>query len=419
MAEPSSTLRRPSRSAATAAYVGAVVVVAGALLAYAWNVDGLRLGVDLLLIAALAVIIVGIGELVVEGKVLLSLWSVLLLATQAIVGPVGAGLLGAVLGAMQGRRLAVRVRVFNAAQACATGVLGGLVYLAMGGSVGSEQVGPVGVVPVLRDIGLPLLAADVAQLLGNTALLAGVLWANQGHAPRAVTGPLLRDAGPMYVGYGFIAVLMVVLWRPAELGPAAAVMALAPLLIAQWAYRQHAEEIQGQQRFIDVLVAAVEVKAPDLAGHSARVSTLAATVAESLGLSVPQVSAVRTAGMLHDVGRTSVPSAVPAGATAEDDSVTYPGRSVALLDDLTFLSAALPAIRDHRAAIAGGGDADLAARVLGAVDEYDLLVDVGVRGGAGMTSEQALATLADTGVGPDVVAALRRVLQDAGRGDTP
>ena len=95
---------------------------------------------------------------------------------------------------------------------------------------------------------------------------------------------------------------MVVLWGPAGLGWASVFLILPPLLVAQWAYGQYSEEVKGHERALDVLVAAVEAKAPHLVGHSGRVAELSASMAEHLGLRAQLVADVRVAGMLHDLG---------------------------------------------------------------------------------------------------------------------
>ena len=53
-----------------------------------------------------------------------------------------------------------------------------------------------------------------------------------------------------------------------------------------------------------------DVKIGFLQGHSARVGGLAATAAEALGCARAEVSAVRAAGCLHDVGRVAVPNGI-------------------------------------------------------------------------------------------------------------
>jgi hypothetical protein len=361
----------------------------------------------------LALLQLAMPDAIVEGQTRISLASVVQLACVPIVGPAGAGLVGLVLGLTQGRDLPRRNRLFNAAAFSLVATVAGVVFRWSGGSTDPAGLGdPWGVVV---NLALPLLVADIAQALVNLVLLAAVIRVALGLPMRAQMLSIVRGTGLAYIGYGVIALIMVVLWEPADLGAASVAVVLAPLLVAQWVYRQRAEEIEGQQRALEVLVAALEAKAPHLAGHSARVADLSARIAELLGLSPQQVADTRIAGMLHDVGQTSLPTRTVrrldlSDATTDDSG--YPRSGAALLDDLTFLHGSLDAIREHRTA--GTNPAEpLPSRIVALADRYDLLTRVGTPDGEVHTSTQArdlvVAELAD-GPGSELVRALDEAL---------
>ena len=52
------------------------------------------------------------------------------------------------------------------------------------------------------------------------------------------------------------------------------------------------------------------MKDPYTAGHQRRVAHLAATLAAELGLSLEMADAIRMAGLVHDIGKISVPSEI-------------------------------------------------------------------------------------------------------------
>jgi hypothetical protein len=219
---------------------------------------------------------------------------------------------------------------------------------------------------------------------------------------------ILRSAGLAHLGYGIIAFIMVVLWGPSELGSASVFLVLPPLLVAQWAYGQYAEEIKGHERALHVLVAAVEAKAPHLAGHSTRVAELSAYMAEHLGLRAQLVADTRTAGMLHDLGLTTLSTGLvrSTGVVGGGGLGGYPARGVRLLQGLSFLSGALDAIAHHRDAVVPGKteeEISLQALVVGLADEYDLLTEVGTPDGARVTNDQALTMLRQTPAGRDEI----------------
>ncbi len=61
---------------------------------------------------------------------------------------------------------------------------------------------------------------------------------------------------------------------------------------------------------IECLGFVVETRDPYTSGHQRRVAGLAAAIAEDMGLSVNQISAIRIAGTVHDIGKMSIPAEI-------------------------------------------------------------------------------------------------------------
>jgi putative two-component system response regulator len=61
---------------------------------------------------------------------------------------------------------------------------------------------------------------------------------------------------------------------------------------------------------VGALASTVEIRDPYTAGHQRRVAHLACAMAHELGLSVEMISAIRMAGLVHDIGKISVPSEI-------------------------------------------------------------------------------------------------------------
>jgi len=61
---------------------------------------------------------------------------------------------------------------------------------------------------------------------------------------------------------------------------------------------------------IDIVATIVEQRDPYTAGHQHRVAELASAIAEELELSPQQVQSVRVAGLIHDVGKISIPAEI-------------------------------------------------------------------------------------------------------------
>jgi HD-GYP domain-containing protein (c-di-GMP phosphodiesterase class II) len=129
-----------------------------------------------------------------------------------------------------------------------------------------------------------------------------------------------------------------------------------------------------------------DIKLHFLHGHSTRVAELAAKAAEALGCSRPEVSEVRAAGFLHDVGRVAVPNGIwdkPGRLSAREHERVrlHPYYTERVLErsgalaPLAVLSGShherLDGSGYHRGATAG--QLSIGARLLAAADAYDAM----------------------------------------------
>ena len=245
--------------------------------------------------------------------------------------------------------------------------------------------------------------ADLVQVAVNLVLIVGVIRLADGGSVRcAGRRELLRSTGPAYLGYGVVAFLMVVLWEPAGVGPFSVVLVLAPLFVARWAYAQYAEEAQAHEQTLDVLVAAVEAKAPHLAGHSAASPTSASTWPSTSACAVRRSPTPGWPAMLHDLGQTTLPTGLVRGASAPGGTApsrTYPARGVEVLRGHQ-LPVGVPRRRSRHtvrccgAVGARGLDPPL---VVGLADEFDLLTEVGTPDGVVLARRGARPLRANPG----------------------
>ena len=163
-------------------------------------------------------------------------------------------------------------------------------------------------------------------------------------------------------------------------------------------------------------------------GHTRRVALLAVEVGEELGLAPARLRELATGGLLHDIGKLSVPDDVLKKPAALDDEEyalvqkhTLWGDS--LLRRLGFSARVRQLVRDHHERLDGSGYPhgavvlSLETRVLSVCDVYDALCSERVYRPA-WTHDRAIALLRDeAGIAFDVrcVEALERVLAREGR----
>jgi response regulator RpfG family c-di-GMP phosphodiesterase len=239
---------------------------------------------------------------------------------------------------------------------------------------------------------------------------------------------ILVSSGVSYVGYGVIGFLFVILWFPARLGAFSAVLILAPLLAARWAFIQFGDELRSHERTVDTLVTALATKDPAAAERSLRVARLAEWVAEEMGLRPSQIGTVRYAAMLHEIGHLGVPTRLlrrpRSSLTASERRVIdrHCVLGARMIEGIDFLEPARSGIRHQGERFDGGGTPDglagpaipVVARVLAVVVALEDRVGQGsdmpmARGGA----VQELAR--DAGrFDPSVLVALRAALDKHG-----
>jgi putative nucleotidyltransferase with HDIG domain len=346
-----------------------------------------------------------------------------LIACNVLVGPTGSAIVGGLALAFETGR-PPRVRAFNVAMTSLFGVIGAWVYLLAGGSTSLSTLSGAG--ELLTHVGLPLLVADVAQMLVNALLLAGVVRTNSGVPFRRFFVQIVSNSGVAYMGYGVIGFLLIILWVPADVGPFSAVLILAPLFVARWAFVQYGEEQRAHERTLSALVTAVETKDPNAAGHSGRIAQLAEWMAEPLSMGSQDVEDLRYAAMLHDVGKVGVPTRLlrrPRSWTPPDiEALTHhPELGVALVREIKFLDGSLEGIRHHHERWDGlgypgslaGDKIPLISRVIAVADAFDALTTDRVERPA-LTPIEALRQIEQRRgrqFDPHVVAALVTVLE--------
>ncbi len=377
----------PGWSRAVVLYVAAVAVGGAAAMALSsvfrpFAIDGTWL-VTLLILGLLSVIL---REPDVGSKVTFSFLSIIVIASVVLIGPVGSALVGALsMGLERGRR-PLTARIFNAGMFALQGVVGGTVYVVLNGLSQDPLKAPTGPGYLLLHVGLPLMAADVAQMLVNALLLSVVVRLSSGVPPRRFLVQIVTNSGVAYIGYGFIGFLFVILWVPADVGPFSALLILAPLMVARWAFVQFGEEQRAHERALSALVTAVETKDPYAAGHSARIAQLADWMAEPLSMGAQEAQALRFAAMLHDVGKVGVPTRILRSRLRLDqDDLELLSRhadyGTELVRDIEFLAQSRDAIRHHHERWDGRGYPDglardaipLASRVIAVADAFDAL----------------------------------------------
>jgi putative nucleotidyltransferase with HDIG domain len=190
------------------------------------------------------------------------------------------------------------------------------------------------------------------------------------------------------------------------------------------------EIVASEEAFLGARVRALTVRlaAKDTSTeeHTRRVALLAVEIGEQLGLSPTRLRSLAIGGLLHDIGKLSVPNGILQKPGPLDDAEfavikLHPERGRELLNELGgFDDSVKRLVLDHHERLDGSGyprglvatDLDLETRILAVCDVYDALVSPRVYRAA-WPVERALELLgdeADTTFDARCVEALVRVL---------
>lgn len=303
------------------------------------------------------------------------------LAAIPLLGVWGAVVVGTLAAALQFNGWRLLVRAFNAAQFGISAWAAAVAYVWVGGSL---ELGAVTGGDFIEGVLLPFALATVVQCLVNAALLAGIVRLHKGAAIGAVMASTLRTGGLSYLGYGLFGLLLAVLWDGAGIGPLSAVLVLAPLYVARWAWSQFDEQQKAYDRTVRALVRAVETKDLYTRGHSERVSKASVMIAGAVGMDEQRTETLRFAGILHDVGKIGVPTRVlqKTGRLTDEEFqaiALHPVRGLDMVRDIEFLSEAYDGILHHHERLDGRGypmgltadEIPEFARIIAVADAFD------------------------------------------------
>lgn len=145
----------------------------------------------------------------------------------------------------------------------------------------------------------------------------------------------------------------------------------------------HLEDAAG---VLGAVARAVEMHDPYTSGHLERLRRLGGRVAQTLGLDRMAVEAVRTAGVLHDIGKVAIPGEVlrKRGPLTEADwrlMREHPSHGERIVANLRQGRLIAPIVRGHHERWDGSGYPDrlraeeipLGARIIATVDAFDAM----------------------------------------------
>src|SRR4051794_34719634 len=260
-----------------------------------------------------------------------------------------------------------------------------------------SQLGGTSAVPfTVLSITRPLVGAATTYFVFNTLLIAAAIGLSTRQAIFRVWNENFLWSAPSYfVGALASAVAASVIDRG---GYWMASLAAAPLYLTYRTYKVYMGRIQDQQRHvaqvsdlhlatIEALALAIDAKDQTAQSHIRRVQVYAAGLARALGMPDTEIQGVKTAALLHDIGKLAVPEHIlskPGPLTQEEFQKIriHPQVGAEIISGVPFPYPVAPLILSHHERWDGKGypaglkgeDIPLGARILSVVDYFDALM---------------------------------------------
>ena len=294
----------------------------------------------------------------------------------------------------------------------------------------------------LGGIGRPLVAAATTYFLFNTSLIAvAVSLSTRQRFVGVWHQNFLWSAPSYFVGAGAAAI---VTWTVMRTGLWLGALTAVPLYLTYRSYKIYLGRIDDERRHvaemadlhlatIEALALAIDAKDQTAQSHIRRVQVYATSIARELGMSDTEIQGVKTAALLHDIGKLAVPEHIlskPGPLTQEEFQKirAHPQVGAEIISAVPFPYPVAPLILSHHERWDGKGypqglqaeEIPLGARILSVVDYYDALASDRPYHKA-MPPEAALALLqqeAGRALDPTVVTIFVRLAAEMAAADT-
>jgi diguanylate cyclase (GGDEF)-like protein/putative nucleotidyltransferase with HDIG domain len=264
----------------------------------------------------------------------------------------------------------------------------GLAYSFLGGTPGVLNA---------AELPKPLVGAATTYFVVNTlAIASAIALSTRQSVVKVWNENFLWSAPTYFVGAGVAAIAS---WMVIEVSAQwITPLVLAPLYLTYRTYKVYLGRIEDEQRHvremadlhlatIEALALAIDAKDQTSQSHIRRVQLYAASVAKSMGMSDNDVQGVKTAALLHDIGKLAVPEHIlskPGPLTPEEFQKirAHPKVGADIVSSVPFPYPVAPLILSHHERWDGKGyptglkgeEIPLGARILSVVDYFDALM---------------------------------------------
>ena len=261
--------------------------------------------------------------------------------------------------------------IFNVSQSIIVTALISLIYLVLGGEVGKFSV-------------IPTIVILILGVVINTSIISGFLSISGGAKFINTWGANIRGVFPSAVAVGTMGIIIALAYI--GYGYGAVILFFGPLLLARYSFKLYIEMRNLYLSTIQALNKTVEAKDPYTSGHANRVEKFAAELAEAYHLPFESVQNIKTASILHDIGKVGINDSILNKATKLSQAefveiMKHPSIGADIISKVDFLKDITTIVKHHHERFDGkgypdglsGGEIPIEAAVLTIADSYDAM----------------------------------------------
>jgi len=261
--------------------------------------------------------------------------------------------------------------LFNVAQSVLVSGIMGLLYLNFGGQIGGFSL-------------FPTLAIVAIGVLVNTFFISVFLGLSSETSITNTWMGNIRGTFLNSIAVGTIGIIIALAFL--SYGYGAVILFFGPLLLARYSFKLYIDMRNLYISTIQALNKAVEAKDSYTSGHANRVEELAVELAKAYHLSFDSIENIRTAAVLHDIGKIGIKDEIlnKAGKLTKEEYeiiMKHPTIGADIIGKVNFLSDVTKIVRHHHEKYDGSGYPDglkgeeipIEASILMIADTFDAM----------------------------------------------
>lgn len=366
-------------------YILFLIIISALLIFYLFE-NYLVINIKLLAFFSILAIITESLLIPLSSGIAVSVGFAICLASIVISGPLAGAIVSAIgftfrFPKIKGRgyvhlfNLPLYKTIINISQSIIVSGISGIAYIKTGGILNDDSF-VLNLIPIIIMLCIYVLLNSIIvvkflSILNKRSFIKAWFEYVKGVIPNTfAVGTLGVIIALAYIGYGTGAVLLF----------------FGPLLLARYSFKLYVDTKQVYLETIQALTKTIEAKDSYTSGHASRVAEYSVKLAKALNLSDKKIENVKTAALLHDIGKIGIDDSIlkkPEKLSVEEYAMIkkHPVIGAEILKDVDFLRKVVKIIKYHHERYDGKGYPDglkgkeipIEAYVLSLADVYDAM----------------------------------------------